>query len=268
MTLDYMFNRLWTDYTNQNPSAQQIHDLFTGMGEEVQNDHIAFRTFNDPRIRVDVLAKAFTDRGYTEKGTYRFESKHLSAKHYEIPGMPEAPRVFISELILEEFGTDLQDTVRLHLDNVDPSVFEREDLIFAGSIFDPVGFRIYERLREESEYAAWLLVHGFRVNHFTVSVNALQNLQNIEQVNHFLIEHGFTLNTSGGEVKGSEQQLLKQSSTLAEIIKREFSDGVHEIPACYYEFAERFRDGEGQLFSGFIAGSADRIFESTDYYTK
>jgi hypothetical protein len=76
------------------------------------------------------------------------------------------------------------------------------------------------------------------------------------------------MNSSGGEIKGSKEQFLKQSSTLAEIVPVEFIEGVREVPACYYEFAERFRNDDGKLFSGFIAGSADKIFESTDFYEK
>ena len=44
----------------------------------------------------------------------------------------------------------------------------------------------------------------------------------------------------------------------------EFSDGTRTIPACYVEFALRHPDADGALFGGFIADSADRIFESTD----
>ena len=44
MNLDYILNRLWTDYTAQNPSAAKIHTLFTEEGESVANDHIAFST--------------------------------------------------------------------------------------------------------------------------------------------------------------------------------------------------------------------------------
>ena len=121
-------------------------------------------------------------------------------------------------------------------------------------------------LRAESEYAAWLYVHGIRANHFTVSVNSLKGFRGIEEVNNFLKDNGFLMNNSGGEIKGSKEQLLKQSSTLAEIVPVRFLEGVREVPACYYEFAERFRDADGRLFSGFIAGSADKIFESTDFY--
>nr|WP_293271384.1 hypothetical protein [Nannocystis sp.] len=44
----------------------------------------------------------------------------------------------------------------------------------------------------------------------------------------------------------------------------EFSDGVYAVPGCYYEFARRYPGPDGALFDGFIEGSADRIFESTD----
>jgi hypothetical protein len=45
----------------------------------------------------------------------------------------------------------------------------------------------------------------------------------------------------------------------------EFADGqMHAVPTCYYEFAKRYPDASGKLFQGFVATSADKIFESTD----
>ena len=41
------------------------------------------------------------------------------------------------------------------------------------------------------------------------------------------------------------------------------ADGRLTLPACYYEFAQRYPDAGGQLFEGFIPESANRIFEST-----
>jgi hypothetical protein len=55
---------------------------------------------------------------------------------------------------------------------------------------------------------------------------------------------------------------------MADIVKVKFLDGEFEVPACYYEFAQRFPDPSGQLYSGFIAKSADKIFESTNFYRK
>ena len=41
--LDLFLDKLWNQYTSYTPSAKKISKLF---GEEVINDHIAFRTFN------------------------------------------------------------------------------------------------------------------------------------------------------------------------------------------------------------------------------
>jgi len=135
-------------------------------------------------------------------------------------------------------------------------------------LFNPLSFEIYSRLRDESEYAAWFYVFGFRANHFTVSINSLQKYNNISTVNEFLKNKGFLLNSSGGEIKGTPEELLQQSSTMADIVKVKFVEGEFEIPACYYEFAQRFKDANGMLYSGFIAKSADKIFESTNFYRK
>ena len=84
------------------------------------------------------------------------------------------------------------------------------------------------------------------------------------EVNQFLKDNGFQLNGAGGEVKGTPGELLEQSSTIAYNKEIDFADGKQVIPACYYEFAMRYPRSDGSLFRGFIAGSADKIFESTD----
>jgi len=265
MKAEFIFQKLWLQYSSENPSAGKIHNLFQDLGEQVVNDHVAFRTFNDPRVDIEVISRPFLDAGYVPKGDYVFEAKKLKAKHYELPGHPEAPRVFISELLLEAFTDYLQETIRQGLDSVSPDVLSSPELIFQGRIFSPVSHEVYEKLRQESEYAAWLYVYGYRANHFTVSINYLKNFNGIEAVNSFLKKQGFELNSSGGEIKGNPAQLLEQSSTLADRVEVDFSDGRHVIPSCYYEFARRYEDSQGSLFNGFVAGSADKIFESTDY---
>ncbi len=72
------------------------------------------------------------------------------------------------------------------------------------------------------------------------------------------------MNSSGGEIKGSREELLQQSSIMADRSMVEFKEGMREVPSCYYEFALRFKDKEGELYEGFIAASADKIFESTN----
>lgn len=268
MTLDEIFNRLWSDYTTQNPAAQKVYDLFTKEGETVLNDHIAFRTFDDSRVNIDVLSRVFLERGYEEKGQYEFEEKHLFAKHFEHKTDEYAPRVFISQLKTKDFSKFLQETVKSAVDNVSDKDLKSDELIFSGNVWGTPDYKTYVKLREESEYAAWVYVYGFRANHFTVNINALEKYDTIEKVNQFLKDNDFMLNSSGGEIKGTKEQLLQQSSIMANHIHVEFTDGVHSIPGCYYEFAQRYPDSDGKLYSGFIAKSADKIFESTNYYSK
>jgi len=266
MDINALFSRLWTDYTAANPSAQKIVDLFTGEGETVANDHIAFRTLDDPRINIDIIAIPFIRHGYKPMGEYRFNDKHLYARHYEIPGNPEMPRVFISQLLLQEVSVFARKTLLNLLERVAGERFWNDDLIFSGSLSTPISYAVYNQLRQESEYAAWFYVYGFRANHFTVSVNALQKYNTLAAVNGLLKENGFMLNAAGGEIKGSASDLLMQSSTMADIVTIPFSEGDFQIPCCYYEFAQRFPMPNGEIFSGFIAQSADKIFESTNFY--
>jgi len=122
----------------------------------------------------------------------------------------------------------------------------------------------YLELAQESEYAGWVSAFGFRPNHFTVLVNRLKTLKDLSEVNAFIKSLGFNLNSSGGEIKGSRAECLEQSSTLAESVNVEFSDRSLLVPACYYEFALRYPGTNGKLYTGFVAASADKIFESTD----
>ena len=268
MSHNNIFNRLWVDYTHQNPSTQKIHDLFVAEGEKVINDHIAFRTFRDPAIGVDKLSRVFLENGYEFKGDYHFETKKLYARHFEHKTDREAPRVFISELIVEEFSPFLQQTVRNWIDSIPAEVILSNDLIYAGNVSGIPSFSVYEQLRVESEYAAWLYVNGFCANHFTVSVNSLKKYDTIHKVNSFLKLNGFLMNDAGGEVQGTPGELLEQSSIRAGMVKFTFTEGEFEIPGCYYEFAKRYPDTNGSLYSGFIAKSADKIFESTNFYQK
>jgi len=261
MSTQEILQKLWEQYSKENPSVEKIHRLFANEGEHIVNDHIAFRTFNDPRVNIDVLSRPFVADGYREAGTYSFPAKKLAARHYEKEGMP---RVFISEIILEEFSGKLQSVVSNAIDSIPGNRLESSELVLSGRIFGVPSYGEYEKLRGESEYAAWLYVHGYRANHFTVSVNHLEKFKSLEAVNEFLKNNGFKLNSSGGEIKGSAGQLLEQSSTLADKIEVEFDEGRRLVPSCYYEFARRYPDENNTLFSGFIAGSADKIFESTD----
>ncbi|HAS22145.1 MAG TPA: DUF1338 domain-containing protein, partial [Idiomarina loihiensis] len=210
----------------------------------------------------EVLAQHFLDLGYKEGGDYHFEAKKLRAKHFEHED-PELPKVFISELMTAEFSDELQSKVKGMVAQVSAEDTKKPDFFYSGTHWK-VSYADYQSLLEESEYAAWMAAFGYCANHFTVSVNQLPGYKTLEQVNQKLKDNGFKLNTSGGEIKGSPEVYLEQSSTMADRHPVEFSDKTVEIPSCFYEFAKRYEIEDGKLYTGFVAASADKIFESTN----
>jgi hypothetical protein len=264
MDKNQLLSKLWEQYAEITPSAKKIHTLLEEKGETILNDHIAIRTFNDKRVNISVLEKIFVNVGYEARGEYVFESKKLFAKHYEHTTDKDAPRIFISELELEKCSESLQNTVKKILDDCDPNEFNHPQLALNSTFWKSDSQAIYKSLLEESEYAAWMYIYGFRANHFTINVNALKNFEKLEELNTFLEENGWKLNASGGKIKGTPKQFLEQSSTLADLYTITFEEGSIEIPSCYYEFALRYAMPDGNLYQGFVASSADKIFESTD----
>lgn len=264
MEITALFDTLWKQYCKDTPMVKKIHDLFLEKEKQVQNDHIAFRTFNLPSINITALAEVFLQHGYTPGGTYDFPQKKLLAQHFEHSN-PSYPKIFISELITEKFSPYLQNIAKEIISKIPNTLLnDKITLLSSGTAWEPLSYVTYNRLLEESEYAAWLYAFGFRANHFTINVNTLKHFDGIAAINTFLKKHKVALNTAGGEIKGSPEELLEQSSTLAFPMSVQFSEGQYEIPLAYYEFAYRHPQPDGRLYTGFVATSADKIFESTD----
>lgn len=262
MTPDVLFQSLWNDYIQRLcPSAEKVHQLLKE-DEALINDHIALRTFNVAPLGIATLAQPFLDIGYTPCGDYLFESKKLVAKHFEHPD-PKQPKVFISELKVEECSESLQTIVAKLVEQLDHSKLKGHEFLYGGRLWD-LSFADYQTLATESEYASWLAAHGYGANHFTVSVNQLKAFDKVTAVNDHLRQSGFTINEFGGEVKGSPEVLLEQSSTMADKVSVDFADGAQVIPGGFYEFAKRYPMSNGELYPGFVAASADKIFESTN----
>ena len=83
------------------------------------------------------------------------------------------------------------------------------------------------------------------------------------------------LNDAGGEIKTSQDKLLRQSSTIAQSVEATFENGeTAEIAGSYVEFAERLplpafanlskeKLTNAHRREGFETANADKIFEST-----
>ncbi|CED70414.1 putative uncharacterized protein [Aliivibrio wodanis] len=257
-----LFSSLWQDYIARlSPSAGKVHQLLSN-NDELINDHIALRTFNLPKVGLQTLAAPFLAIGYKACETYDFEAKKLKAQHFEHPD-PNAPLVFISELLVEELSPEIQDIIHGLVEQVPAHYFATSDFLSSGRPWT-LSFEDYQVLAKESEYASWLAAHGYGANHFTVYVNQLEAFAEVVDVNQHLRDAGFAMNEVGGEVKGSPEVYLEQSSTMADKVKVNFTEGEFEIPGGFYEFAKRYTLPSGKIYTGFVAASADKIFESTD----
>jgi len=256
-----LFDKIWQQYLTVTPSANRIHHLL-GKGKDVINDHVAYRTFNIEKVNLNKLAKHFIDIGYTDCGQYNFSAKKLTAKHFEHCDAT-MPKVFISELRVEAFSTEIQTIIHNLIDPLPDNISEQAHFLYSGRPWQ-ISSTDYKTLLATSEYAAWLAAWGYRANHFTVSINHLDDFNCIVDVNNRLKDAGYLLNSNGGEIKGDKTVKLEQSSTLADKALVEFSDVILEIPSCFYEFAKRYPLVNGKLYSGFVTASADKIFESTN----
>ncbi len=257
-----LLSDLWECYYAMNAQVPKIHAALQDHGEqEIINDHIAFRTFAGPKSGLDKIKKPFEDLGWQIAGNYFFKQKKLRAIHLERQG---APKIFLSELIVEDFSPEFQAIVSAELAQLTAKEFTAEMLVSGRWQKADPDLETYNALLSESEYAAWLYIFGICPNHFTVYVNALETFSDIDVLNTFLLVHGYVMNTAGGIVKGTMEDGLRQSSTMAATVPVKFSNlEVLDIPCCYYEFAQRYLISD-KMFQGFVTASADKIFQSTD----
>jgi len=263
MTVEKLFENLWNKYTFLAPDARSIRSLFQDTQKiPIINDHIALRTVSNTICNIDVISQNFINLGYERKDYFNFESKNLDAYYFKHEN-DKYPKVFISELKLYAFDEKIQNILNNAVENIPKDILDSNSIVSSGRHWN-ISYEVYNELYKESEYAAWFYVFGFTANHFTIFINALENFESIEEVNEFVKKHGYSLNVSGGEIKGNAEIMLEQSSTIAQSVKIEFNEGIYEVPSCFYEFAKRYENKDGKLYQSFVISSADKIFESTN----
>jgi hypothetical protein len=264
MKVTDFYQTLWRDYISITPQAHTIQTLFSKTDGVVINDHVAFRTFAGTDLSLDHLEPVILSMGYQRQDSYFFKEKKLRAHSYIHPDST-VPKVFCSELLVDQLSPEVQCIIKRYTDQIELRHALTPDVFWSARHWSMPSYDDYQKVLSESEYGAWLLAIGLRVNHFTVSVNHLKSCHTVQEVLHHVKTAGFKVNTTGGEVKGSKETLLEQGSTIADRQRFEFSGGEHhEIPTCFYEFALRHPDSDGVVYQGFREANADKIFESTN----
>jgi len=287
-TLEVILGGLMRRYRERVPDVGRIIGAMVEKGliaraEDIENDHIAFRTLGVPQLGIGSFEKIFLHYGYQKRDAYHFAAKKLDAFWYS-PPEPYYPRIFVSELRVKDLSLEAQRILHSYTDEVssDPvDSLNLDDGLEVDAFLHTALWRLptyahYTRLLEESEYAAWVIYNRYYLNHFTVSVHNLPTpYDTVAGFNTFLEAEGIVLNDAGGKIKRSPDGGLLQSSTVAGMLEAEFSDGLKSsISGSYVEFAERRvlpqfeslpRDQITSIHrrEGFEAANADKIFEST-----
>ncbi|MCX6119127.1 MAG: DUF1338 domain-containing protein [Proteobacteria bacterium] len=296
-----VFAALWKKYTDLVIDARSIEQSLRSKGDVWNEDHVAFRTFPGEHTGMHILQSVFEALGYRRKDDYFFEDKQLKAFWLEPPlthgrkCSEVAPKIFVSELILDKFPTEFQEIVKSAARQVKASPVKRiqalaskvkngdrqsEDELVAeciaflssGAGWHRPCFNDYELLRKSSEYAAWTLVFGNNINHFTVSVQLMASFKDIHSLNaHIVNDLKIPMNSTGGITKGTPELRLEQSSTLAVQLPVLFQEGIKTLPYAFVEFAYRYplegnrHDANwNSYYQGFVINNADKIFESTN----
>lgn len=286
--LDSILNALFEPYRQRVPDVKKVINAMLKHGiieneSDIVNDHIAFRTLGIPNLGIASFEKILLKYGYIKRDPYLFEKKKLNAFWYE-PPTADYPRVFLSELRVNELSSEAQAIIEKYtahinadpIDLIDLDDYESVGNFFYNPLWELPTISDYQTLLAESEYAAWVIYNRYYLNHYTISVHALpEPYCNLESFDAFLESQGIVLNTSGGKIKISADGLLKQSSSVAKMIKATFAGGeTTEIAGSYVEFAERlplpeFADLPKETLTnkhrrqGFESANADKIFEST-----
>lgn len=292
-----LFHTLWERYRARVSYVREYERMVREHEATFVNDHIAFRTFGTTvgtnQIGMVSLAVLFRPLGFRPVGAYEFREKRLRAVHLQHPD-PSYPKLFVSELEVEMLPEEAQRILARymlrHRDTLGEEDLqqlrslatlaprERNILLTkVQSFFETLPWGIPDRadvdaLEAHSQYGAWVLMHGYEVNHFTASVNShkVPTLGTIEKTVAEMRARGIPMKA---EVEGEAGSRLRQSATESVVIPvtvRGPDGRMTEVNRtyAYFEIAERGlwtnpETGEREIFQGFIGPQANQLFEMT-----
>lgn len=291
-----LFDALWDRYRQRVIHVRSYEQLIASAGATFVNDHIAFRTIanQNPLTGISMLSRLFEALGYRAANCYQFEDKHLSAIHFQHPN-EQFPKLFISELKSWELSPSSQDilsrTAAQHRAPVSGDVLSGLNQLKDGSTNTAYRAQLLEAatsyiqdlpwptpeksdvvaINKESQYGAWVLVHGNNVNHFTSLINShgVESLNDIEKTIAAMQKAGIPVKS---EIEGERGTKLRQSATEAAIIdvavRDQGRDATMSWTYAYFELAERgfvtnLETNTKARFEGFLGPQATQLFEMT-----
>ncbi len=291
-----LFSRLWQQFIERVPYAATYKEMVESKGGKVVNDHIAFRTFNtrtgEQPGGILAIRHILTCLEYRPVEKYKFPKEKLSAVHFEHPNKT-LPKIFVSQLEVENLPEWVQLLIQGAVKDTSYLLSDKSIELLnvlkvngelpseaAGFLLDDL-FRYFRRpwgipnkedvlkLNDVSQYAAWVMLHGNSVNHFTALINHqdVEDWPDLDATVEAMKAAGVPMKE---KIEGEKGNKLRQTATLAvkEDVEVKGENGIENIiwTYAYYELAERgfvTENGEKKLFDGFLGEQAARLFGLT-----
>ncbi|AKG24367.1 hypothetical protein IJ00_00610 [Calothrix sp. 336/3] len=274
---------LWQQYRQRVKYAQIYEEMIIQTGGRLSNDHIAFRSLGmeieTPHGKINLgipyLEKIIQSWGYEFGGEYLFPHTHLYARHYYHPQQEEfnLPKLFLSELRVGELPDNIRQLIQQTVIAVDTLPTDNLDILkIFNRPWQPPYYSVVQTINQVSQYAAWVLIHGYAVNHFTGYINQ-QNTPtypDIDATAAGLSQLGVPMKA---EIEGNIHLGLRQTATHAVTEMVTVIDDITQkeiqVPwtYAYYELAQRYMiensSGNPVLFDGFLGKNAQELFEMT-----
>lgn len=293
-----LWDKLWQDYRARVSYAETYQQMIAQAGGTVANDHIAFRSLRlvidtpsgKKNLGIEYLAGIAEALGYSAVGEYFFPEQKLYARHYQHPDRErfDLPKLFISELIVDELPEAIASLiyqtvscaqildVEALLNKLVGNAHPTDQMVEIQGVFTrpwlPPKQSVVEAVNQVTQYGAWVLLHGYSVNHFTGYINRHNTPQypDIESTASGLASLGVPMKAV---IEGSREIGLLQTATHAvtEMVSvlNDFNGEEIRIPwtYAYYEIAERclieLAPGKQKLFEAFLGQNAQHLFEMT-----
>jgi Domain of unknown function (DUF1338) len=292
-----LWKLLWQEYSARVNHARTYEQMITAAGGTVANDHIAFRSLRllvdtpqgQVNLGIDYLGQLAEALGYVVAGEYNFAQTHLYARHYRHPQQEEfnLPKLFISELIVDELPTNIAQLISKTVSSIPDKLTSPLTLLQKDGNIETIAKElqqvfsrpwqtprrsVVEEVNEVTQYGAWVLLHGYAVNHFTGYVNGQNTLEypDIESTASALANLGVPMKA---EIEGNVACGLRQTATQAVTemvtVLDDNSGAEIQIPwtYAYYEIAQRYlvevEPGKQILFDAFLGSNAQQLFEMT-----
>lgn len=212
------------------------------------------------------------------------ESMKLNPKH-------ALPQVVLADFRIDKLSKTNYEIVTKYLNNYpkfdwkvfnervealkqgDESVFEELLLqtlsVLTHSTWQVPSHEDYLSLKSENELMSWVLLFGRKINHFGIGIYTLPEYQDLNAFNEFLKQNlQLSMNKNNGEIKGSKDVGIEQSSILGEEILIEQEETSFDVQNPFLEFVWRFPrtstipETLEDYYPDFLAANATNVIES------